>query len=88
MRLPLLFVWFWLWLGTLVYANQIFLGGGAAVDEPVGTLSSGGIQSTFNFSKLHLTSVSEDGFTTLAHPRFPSHQVRIKKSLFCDPTVR
>lgn len=27
-------------------------------------------------------------FTTLAHPRFPAHQVRIKKTEFCDPTVK
>ncbi|PCH41605.1 alpha/beta-hydrolase [Wolfiporia cocos MD-104 SS10] len=26
-------------------------------------------------------------YTTLVHPRFPSHQVRVKKSNFCDPTV-
>ncbi|KAN0097812.1 Merops: S10.UPW [Tylopilus felleus] len=30
---------------------------------------------------------SEQSFTTLSHPRFPNHSVRIKKSTFCDPTV-
>ncbi|GJE94862.1 hypothetical protein PsYK624_110380 [Phanerochaete sordida] len=28
------------------------------------------------------------GFTTLEHPAFPKHSVRIKKSDFCDTTVR
>ncbi|KAL5513246.1 hypothetical protein ACEPAH_3644 [Sanghuangporus vaninii] len=37
---------------------------------------------------MHLSSVqSTETFITLLHPRFPNHQVRIKKSDFCDPTV-
>lgn len=36
----------------------------------------------------HLSSISSHSeFTTLRHPRFPTHQVRVKKSNFCDPTV-
>ena len=31
---------------------------------------------------------SQDAFVALAHPRFPAHQVRVKKSDFCDPTVK
>lgn len=35
---------------------------------------------------LDLLSTSE--FTTLGHPAFPNYEVRIKKSDFCDGTVR
>ncbi|KAF9561528.1 serine carboxypeptidase [Agrocybe pediades] len=34
-----------------------------------------------------LASLSHTEFTTLAHPFFPNHSVRIKKSKFCDETV-
>lgn len=38
---------------------------------------------------LHLSSItSKDAFTTLNHPRFPNHSVRVKKSDFCDSTVK
>ncbi|KAH9950085.1 peptidase S10 serine carboxypeptidase [Amylocystis lapponica] len=41
-----------------------------------------------NDSTRLLSSITaEDGFTALTHPRFPAHQVRVKKSEFCDPTV-
>ncbi|THV00557.1 alpha/beta-hydrolase [Dendrothele bispora CBS 962.96] len=36
---------------------------------------------------LHLSSVGLNEFTTLTHSRFPKHQVRVKKTAFCDPTV-
>ncbi|KXN81640.1 Carboxypeptidase Y [Leucoagaricus sp. SymC.cos] len=36
---------------------------------------------------LHLSSVPPHGFTVLSHPHFPHHQVRVKKTQFCDPTV-
>ena len=32
--------------------------------------------------------ISTSGFTTLGHPAFPNYQVRIKKSDFCDGTVK
>ena len=32
--------------------------------------------------------LSETEFTTLSHPLFPRHSVRIKKSSFCDTTVQ
>ena len=31
---------------------------------------------------------SQDEFVALTHPRFPAHQVRVKKTPFCDPTVK
>ncbi|KIP09855.1 hypothetical protein PHLGIDRAFT_34220 [Phlebiopsis gigantea 11061_1 CR5-6] len=37
---------------------------------------------------LQLSSVtSQEEYTTLEHPKFRAHQVRIKKTEFCDPTV-
>ncbi|KAJ7507313.1 peptidase S10 serine carboxypeptidase [Mycena galericulata] len=36
----------------------------------------------------HLSSVGSDDFTSLSHPRFPNHRVRVKHTTrFCDPTV-
>ncbi|KAI0048898.1 serine carboxypeptidase [Auriscalpium vulgare] len=35
-----------------------------------------------------LRNVSGDAFTTLRHPLFPAHSVRIKQSNFCDTTVK
>ncbi|KAF6758881.1 serine carboxypeptidase, partial [Ephemerocybe angulata] len=35
-----------------------------------------------------LSILSETQFTTLEHPAFPKHSVRIKKSNFCDETVK
>ena len=36
----------------------------------------------------HLSSIGDSEYTALTHPRFPNHRVRIKKSNFCDPTVK
>ncbi|KAI0829364.1 peptidase S10 serine carboxypeptidase [Trametes gibbosa] len=57
-------------------------GGATAVNPlPVGLYDS----ATGNLS---LSSVAtHDQYTALAHPRFPAHRVRVKKSDFCDPTV-
>lgn len=35
-----------------------------------------------------LSNLSENGFTTLAHPAFPRYNVRMKKTSFCDETVK
>ena len=52
---------------------------------PVGTFS----HARSNFSTRSLASVtSHDEYLALAHPRFPAHQVRVKKTEFCDPTVK
>ncbi|KAL5536839.1 hypothetical protein ACEPAF_662 [Sanghuangporus sanghuang] len=46
------------------------------------------LEAPMNFTTMHLSSMrSTDVFTTLVHPDFPGHQVRIKKTDFCDPTV-
>ncbi|TRM68590.1 peptidase S10 serine carboxypeptidase [Schizophyllum amplum] len=34
-----------------------------------------------------LSSLPADDFTSLSHPHFPNHGVRVKKTSFCDPTV-
>ncbi|KAI0079724.1 peptidase S10, serine carboxypeptidase [Panus rudis PR-1116 ss-1] len=36
---------------------------------------------------VHLSSLSFESYTVLRHARFPAHQVRIKKTEFCDQTV-
>ena len=42
-----------------------------------------------NFTTLSLRSLSTESFTTLSHPYYPSHSIRIKKSPeeWCDPSV-
>jgi hypothetical protein len=35
-----------------------------------------------------LSKLSLDSFTSLSHPLFPNYNVRIKKSDFCDGTVK
>lgn len=35
-----------------------------------------------------LSSIASGDYTALSHPRFPNHQVRVKKTQFCDPTVK
>ncbi|KIJ27001.1 hypothetical protein M422DRAFT_191548, partial [Sphaerobolus stellatus SS14] len=44
-------------------------------------------ESSLQVTPLHLNSISET-FTALKHPSFPAHQVRIKRTDFCDPTVK
>ena len=42
-----------------------------------------------NINTLLLSNlVPGDDFITLNHPSFPAHQVRVKKTEFCDPTVK
>ncbi|KAH9894182.1 peptidase S10 serine carboxypeptidase [Cubamyces lactineus] len=50
---------------------------------PIGTFSPPGNISTLALSSI----VSRNEYASLAHPRFPGHRVRVKKSNFCDPTV-
>ena len=42
-----------------------------------------------NVTTMHLSELgSTDEFTALVHPKFPYHQVRVKRTKFCDPTVK
>lgn len=42
-----------------------------------------------NLSTLHLSSITYDQeYVALTHSRFPYHRVRVKKTNFCDPTVK
>lgn len=53
------------------------------VDPDAGTYDSGLFTP---LEDLHV--LSETQFTTLKHPAFPRHGVRIKKTRFCDETVK
>ena len=37
---------------------------------------------------MHLDALSEAEFTTLTHAAFPEHSVRVKRSKFCDESVK
>lgn len=38
---------------------------------------------------MHLSSISStEEYTVLRHPKHPGHSVRVKKTNFCDPTVK
>ena len=42
-----------------------------------------------NFTIMNLSDLElKDEFTMLSHPSFSNYQVRIKKTDFCDPTVK
>ncbi|TFK85892.1 peptidase S10 serine carboxypeptidase [Polyporus arcularius HHB13444] len=72
----------WIALGVVVSAQQVAFDVGASI-RPVGTVSLPG-----NVWTRYLADItSHDAFVALRHPRFPAHQVRVKKSEFCDPTV-
>ena len=70
----------------VAFDTHVRAGGGASR-----TGGSFGLRPEVNatVSTRPLASVtSQDAFVALAHPRFPAHQVRVKKSDFCDPTVK
>ena len=48
-----------------------------------------GLQTVANDTTLQLSSITEEhAYTALTHPAFPAHQVRVKRTKFCDPTVK
>jgi hypothetical protein len=48
-----------------------------------------GQQTAVHTPILQLSSITaKDEFTTLTHPRFRGHSVRVKQTDFCDPTVK
>lgn len=60
--------------------------------DPYGAASSLSDNSDFNNAPKstinHLSAIGDSEYTALTHPQFPNHRVRIKKSNFCDPTVK
>ncbi|CDO74121.1 hypothetical protein BN946_scf185043.g171 [Trametes cinnabarina] len=76
-----------LFLHGVLASSQVSFNTAAAVNPLpayVGTYDSSGNVTTRVLSSI----TSRDKFTSLAHPRFPGHRVRVKKSDFCDPTVK
>jgi len=67
---------------TCATGPQVVLESPTALVNTVHTYNSSQVQS------LHLFSIGSEGFTALSHPKFPNHRVRVKKSNFCDPTVK
>ena len=52
-------------------------------------IDDGGSDHAANINTLLLSNlVPGDDFITLNHPSFPAHQVRVKKTEFCDSTVK
>ena len=61
------------------------------VESPITLVNSPVLDHTDNNSQIqpfHLSSIGSEGFTAVSHPKFPNHRVRVKKSNFCDPTVK
>ena len=51
--------------------------------------SAGIHHDVVNGTRLPLAvATSVEAYTTLVNYRFPRHQIRVKKSNFCDPTVK
>lgn len=58
------------------------------VQDPIGSFT-GVPDLGRNVTTMHLSELgSTDEFTTLFHPKFPNHRVRVKKTKFCDLTVK
>ena len=66
----------------------VYAGGVAqsVLHSPVGGDSH--IPTAATITPLSLDALATEQYTTLKHPAFPRHQVRIKKSGFCDGSVQ
>ncbi|KAI0052593.1 peptidase S10 serine carboxypeptidase [Auriscalpium vulgare] len=78
--------------GVILALGLSYLGAanaGQHVFSPSDAFSSPDGPSLANASDFfRLSSISSlDHFTELAHPLVPGHRLRVKKSVFCDPTV-
>ena len=71
-----------LWLATL----------SAGVQQPFSTAANWGSSAAFDaglFTPLQdLGALTSSEYTTLQHPYFPAHSVRVKQSHFCDGEVQ
>lgn len=59
----------------------------------IGTVAKSGevrpVQEVLAFRPFEdLNTISDSTYAVLGHPKFPKYNVRIKKSNFCDGTVR
>lgn len=67
------------------YQNPYLTGLQAALNAPVLSLDPNNApKSTIN----NLSSIGHSDFAAFTHPGFPSHRIRVKKTNFCDPTVK
>lgn len=62
-------------------------------DPRAGVPNAASLSDNLNFnnapkSTINLSSIGDSEYNALTHPGFPNHRVRIKKSNFCDPTVK
>ena len=64
----------------------------AGAQYPLGAGSSWGTSAPYDaglFTPLQdLSALSLTEYTTLRHPQFPAHSVRVKQSRFCDSGVQ
>lgn len=72
-----------LWPGLLVLSTAY-----AASQVTFSSVASIPSQQNETRASLHLSALQATEYTTLSHPTFPGHRVRVKKSAFCDPTVK
>ena len=77
------------------YANQNSLSGASSetwssdVQNEDALITTAFNSTSDRMSTLALSSIqSTEQFTTLSHPDLPGHRVRIKKTEFCDLTVK
>ncbi|KAI9063414.1 peptidase S10 serine carboxypeptidase [Trametes sanguinea] len=75
-------------LSGAIASSQVIFDAARGLADVVSPLPVGTFNPPGNVTTRALSSIaSRDEFTFLAHPRFPGHRVRVKKSDFCDPTV-
>jgi len=74
---------------ALVFLGQAF-GVSSGFLAQAGDLNFGlpNFEAPRDVPSLNLSSLPSADFTILSHPMFPQHSVRIKRSHFCDPTVK
>ncbi|CAA7269007.1 unnamed protein product [Cyclocybe aegerita] len=80
-----------LWLSAVVFLTQVAAfhyeaDGQVTLKSPLSVAYGTSGNAPEPVSRL-LSSIGSDAFTTLSHPRFPNHSVRVKQTHFCDPTV-
>ena len=79
-------------LGALLFLVPTALGSFQYLLSSSGGLPSGNLghaPAAHNITTQRLSALTgEQGYTALSHPLYPNHRVRVKKTDFCDPTVK